>query len=45
MAVLLTTVFSLLAKFLFNREPITEQFPPDTQSAHLVLAAVLITPL
>jgi insertion element IS1 protein InsB len=33
MAVLLKTVFFLLAKFLFNHEPITEQFPPDTQSS------------
>jgi len=32
MTVLLTVVFSLLAKFLLKREPITEEFPPDTQS-------------
>jgi transposase-like protein len=32
MAALFTTVFFLLAKFLVNREPITEQFPLYTQS-------------
>ena len=32
MTVLLTVLFSLLAKFLLKREPTTEEFPPDTQS-------------
>lgn len=32
MTVLLAALFSLLAKFLLKREPITEEFLPDTQS-------------